>query len=1151
MNYFDVLNHQFSIQQRCLVEASAGTGKTFSIQNIVARLLIEESSLTLPQILIVTFTRAATCELKTRIQMHLEQLQQLFKQWIKQQAPPENLPSYLLPLAQKEIKEVKKTVKKISQALFLFEQAQIFTIHAFCARALRQFPMESKFSLGAAGEEDGPVVSETLAMVNNFFRTEIRYQNYSPSQIDRYLKLDNDQKKIAAYAHHALDIISLPDFHQSYLQFCQAMQTLCQDICSEKLLNDFLVQAPFYKNHSRESKTEIQKKITFFTSLFAHTSWSFDDFDRLLEDDLVWVHALDPSLLKKKTPSLKLNYPHFTEQIRIALLPIIQTAINPSYLFARLTKDFKSFLRHFKDQEEKFSPDDFLQQMHLALKQPCFTKSIQEKYRAVVIDEFQDTDPLQWQIFYQLFAKQKNGWDGYLYLVGDPKQSISSFRQADIYTYLNAKQAIGKAHCFSLDVNYRSHASLIKALNTLFDSKQVNSLFPLPKIDSELTYQPVKANSTSSILKEDGKGAIHFIAAQALKDSQFKSDELEIELFFPYITEEIIKMRLKNQLKFSQFAILVRDKHQATRLADYFTRHGLPYHNQKQSSLADSPMLTALIDLLRAIISPKDRSLLKVSLGSQLMGWNSEQIQNEEEIEKLLPLLYPLRRLLFEKEFAYFSQVLLDSCWPPQNRSLKQMILEREGGLQNLHDLEQLFDLVIEQQKETPSRPEEVVLFLDHICQWEEEDKRLKKNCDAAQEGIKILTLHYSKGLEFDIVFTLGLLNRKKPQELLIPYQQDSSSILIPKAANPGALEQFYQESDAEKMRQLYVAFTRAKYRLYVPLAKNFKSSLKKGEAAPLDLFLARFKKKSSSYEELYRYICEEPEKDLFAFIDKHGQDSFISYSTHSVGEFVKSVTPSKKEIPLLQKPTSLHFCHPNLQITSFSTLSRFLGKTAKEEEEPLQAPQDYLQPIKELHLLPANKETGSLIHQLLEKVNFSLVEKMNHAEELIPFIELYLKQTYLQGWEKAVAKLVFNGLKTAFIHESFCLAKLKPANYYREMSFLYPFDQKMAIEEISYSQGMIKGVIDLVFSYENRYYIVDWKTNWLGDHFKAYDLKKMKQSMDYHHYSLQANLYKEALRRYLAIIDPRPFAECYGGAFYLYLRGMQPGFTTGIYNHL
>ena len=88
MNYFDVLNHQFSIQQRCLVEASAGTGKTFSIQNIVARLLIEESSLTLPQILIVTFTRAATCELKTRIQMHLEQLQQLFKQWIKQQAPP-------------------------------------------------------------------------------------------------------------------------------------------------------------------------------------------------------------------------------------------------------------------------------------------------------------------------------------------------------------------------------------------------------------------------------------------------------------------------------------------------------------------------------------------------------------------------------------------------------------------------------------------------------------------------------------------------------------------------------------------------------------------------------------------------------------------------------------------------------------------------------------------------------------------------------------------------------------------------------------------------------------------------------------------------------------------------------------------------------
>ncbi len=1157
MNQFKILDRHFPIHRHYLVEASAGTGKTFSIQNIVVRLLIEEACqdgpLNLPAILIVTFTRAATRELKLRIRKNVEEVHDHLNEWLSTQKTPENASDYVLHILEKEIDFIVKTKKRLKNVLFTFDQAQIFTIHSFCARMLKQFPLESDLGLQACGGEEATPNSELMSVMRDFFRTEIRYSNYSPNQIEKYLSLDKDQKKLIAHMHNHCEIMSLPDFKQTHAEFCQVMHELKSSwhLTADGMLDDFQQQAKFYKNHNKESKADTLTKISFFTALFDRNEWSFDDFDRLVKDDLVWIHALDPLLLKKELPdSLKLNFPQITEEFRKKLYPLIKAAGDPACLFARLTCDFKNFLKNFKGEEEKFSPDDFLTKMQKSLHNPTFLDYIQSKYQAVIIDEFQDTDPLQWDIFQRLFVCSNHSWKGYLYLVGDPKQSIYSFRQADIYTYLAALKALGKDQCFSLDVNYRSHPHLIEALNTLFLPAQSPDLFPLPKKNTELVYQAVIANEMKSPLQADGKGAVHFMLSDAAAISRAKIEDLENETFFPFIAQEILRLHQESHLNFNQFAILVRDRHQAIRLADYFERFQIPYTNQKLTSLIDSIAFSSFVDLLRAILHPRDRSAVKTALGSQLIGWDCEQIKKIESYESLLLLFYRLRKILLEKEFSLFAHALLDTCWLNGELSLKNSLLNREGGLDILHDLQQLVDLIIEHQYVEWNNPEGIIPFLDRMHEWDDEDKRLKRIQDISQEGVKILTLHYSKGLEFDIVFALGLINRRKFQELLIPIEKENQALLIPSSMDDEALYQFCKENDAEKMRQLYVTLTRAKYRVYIPLIKNFSSTtLKVGEASPLDLFLARFNQARGDHEEIYERIRGNPETNLIQFIEEQGEKHFISYSCY---ESLNLTSPSQKTSSTkicLDKPKKVSIYHAPINMTSFSSLNRESVQTTPKITNEL-IPHNYKCNQKSIHTLPANTDTGTLIHQLLEKVNFALFGYIHHEKDVLPLIEPFLQHTLYKEWGDVIATLLFHTLKTKLKDDDdfLCLAQLKPTEFYREMPFLYPLDEVIAIEELTHTEGLIKGVIDLIFVYKNQYFIVDWKTNWLGTSAEDYTTEKMAHSIAEHAYHLQAKIYKEALRRYLQIIDTRPFEECYGGTFYLYLRGMVKGSLTGIY---
>jgi len=1150
MKQFNVLARDLRLHQHYLLEASAGTGKTFSIQNIVVRLLIESNEnhdpFILNKILVVTFTRAATRDLKLRIRANIEQAIHCLEQ------KTENMPDYLQAIIEQGEEATLRARKRLQQALYTFDQAQIFTIHAFCARMLRQCALEGDMSFQATHLEDSLPASEILEVIRDFFRTEVRLELYSPAQLDILLKEDPDQRKLLRVIQRGIDLVPLPTYQQLYLRFVEAIQNIKkqEEVIAEQAWIDFNQQAPFYRNYkSGETKAETLIKIKKMTELFDQEDWTTQDFDELITYDLVWVKALDKKLLKNKPYTGFLHHPHLTETLEKQLLPIIETARNFSILLARIARDCQQLLRRYQREEEKLSPDDLLRKMEWALNQPTFCQQIQANYQAAIIDEFQDTDPLQWQIFRRLFISNQQEWNGYLYLVGDPKQSIYSFRQADIYTYLEAAQDLGDHHCFSLDVNYRSQPQLVNALNTIFAKEHLPLFIPLPKKNLNLAYQPVRA-STHHLPWSDEKGAIHFFIADGQAFDKPKLMDLETKVFFPFIAQEIDRLMDQKQLNYRHFAILVRDRHQALRLATYFDHLQLPYVNQRGTSLADSLALRSLIDLIRAVLHPYDRGMLRTALGSPLMGWSYEELKNLDTLEFALILIQQLRYLLINKGFAPFFEHLLHQSCHLNGQTILEQLLAREGGLDFYHDIQQIADCVIDHHYREWNSPEGIIAFLDQFQQWEQdEDERVKRFQDPTKNGVKILTLHFSKGLEFEVVFALGLMNRTGIKEDLIPLETKGEILLTPISEACEAHAQFCEENDAEKMRQLYVALTRAKLQLYIPIALHLPSQyLKLGEASPIDLFLSRFGQSACSYTTLYERIKKETGQTFIQVLEEKGMDHGLTYSIHQSVNF-KSLKKREKTLqePLIIPPIIKRQVNP-LIMTSFTSLSR--QERQKNLERALNPPQDLNHSLKNIFTLPANAETGMIAHQLLERVPFQEFRSMTQFTQVTPFIHSNLQKTAFKEWEDVFSKLIFNTLKTPLkgLNERFCLADLPSHHYYREMPFLFPMHLDDPIEGLTFQNGLIKGVIDCVFKHKDFYYLVDWKSHWLGGTFESYKVSQLDEVMHAHHYFLQAAIYQKALERYLKLVEPRPFSECFGGTFYLFLRGLQPEQETGIY---
>jgi exodeoxyribonuclease V beta subunit len=1145
MKTFNVLDKDLDIHQNYLLEASAGTGKTFSIENLVVRLLLERERCSINEILIVTFTREATRELKSRIRNNISKALSFLL------GRTEEAPEYLY--AHREDDQARRSLE---QALACFDESQIFTIHGFCQQILQENALEMNENSILGGELLKP--QEVKEVIRDFFRTELHSDRYCSEQLKLVLKkyqnrVSELEEAIFRHLMKGTPIKRGPTFKELFDRFQKEMNRLIQmGLNSEIIMDDFYKLAPHYKeicNRSKEIKPEILAAVERFSSLFNKTSWLPQDLELLFQDQLILLQKFKPEKLKIKAivPSAEaLRFPNLISLLKENIEPLILEGRSQIKILANMSADCHQMLQTFLMEEEKFRYDDLLKSVAEGIKNHHFAQRIRNKYKAVIIDEFQDTDQIQWNIFSGLFL-ENNLFKGSVYLVGDPKQSIYGFRQADIYTYMQATKAFKEENIASLTTNYRSQKSLIDALNTLFGATK--GLFHLPKIGSVIDYHHVASGLNKEKHFADSLGAIHFCVAKGdqAKSNHWPSIEMEENYLFPFLAEEIKRLYSQDAISFEQWAVLVRDRFQAERLSLYLKKCNIPTITQRQKSLADSSALQSLIELLESAMDPSNTSALKIALGGQLIGWNHEMIKKLSEPFHIAPvhaIFEKLHQTLVNEGFARFFYEFLRTSWHYGSQNVFKRLILQEGGVDLYNELHQIAEILMEEQNLKSLTPKGLLTFLQNFQEWSlQEEERGKVKQDSGISAVKILTLHMSKGLEFDIVFALGLANRTPRRSDLISVTTENQSLLVPLRDDDecSISQAYHEEIDAEKMRQLYVAMTRAKYRLYLPLLGGDGRSLRilPGEASPMELFLSHL----NNSEDKYSFIQKGEFQSFLQWIEDIGKNHSITYSEMIFQESIQPLFDTSKNEPSLllktvEVPGKSHF------IFSFSTLNmQSQEKSFKKQEE---TPHNFQASIKNAHTLPTGSETGIILHRILEKIPFPLVQNAVHSQEILPFIEPFIIDTPYQEWGLVIADIIFNALKTPIYinNTSFCLCDVPEDKCYRELEFLYPQREDGVVKK----DDFIKGVIDLIIQVEGKYYLIDWKTNWLGPSIENYQFHDLEQTMKEDGYHLQASLYSEAWKRYLRIIENRDESEYLGGNIYLFLRGLKANSSTGIY---
>lgn len=1106
---FNILSKEQSVYQNYILEASAGTGKTFSIENIVVRLLIENNQdkepLLLEKILLVTFTNESTRDLKKRVRLNIEKALGLLRK-------PSSVPAdhFLAPFIADELK-TQKAIKRLEQALFTFDQAQIFTIHSFCMRMLSENLFEGNLGIDSADRQISK--KELKEIIHNVLLTEVREIAFSPAQLNIVFKNDLIalEKKLLEIILKGIPIQRTADFEDSLHYFNTRIIPIIeqQKYTSEKLIEDFEKYGSIYK--------DMNKKLPYFmkfASLLGKCEWKEEDLDFLSDHKNL-------KLEKKARPgSPALHYPGFLEFYAQTIEPFAVETYSSAAIFVRLAALCQKIVFKHIREEEKLTFDSYLQAMLDGLKNEAFLEQVRMKYDAAIIDEFQDTDITQWEIFKQAFFCHGK----YLFLVGDPKQSIYAFRHADIYTYLAAKETLGQEAYATLNTNRRSQPSFVRALNFLFS--QAPYSIQLPKKGGHLEYLQVDYDPAIEEKKfSDAWGSIHFSVAVVDKFSRETFDQY---YYCPFMVNEIERLHLIDGVEYSRFAILVADRYQAQLIGNYLKKQAIPYAIQRTENLADSSAVPSLIELLRAMIHPSDESALKIALGGKIIGWTLQDVLKLADLllyESVLAKFYQLRKILLQKGFICFFQQLLQTVWPLKEGTTEEQLLCQINGLDFLLELKQIAELLLEVQAEQALSPEALVQFLERLPELQDQqDARLHKRVDSSLDAVQILTIHTSKGLEFDIVFAPGVIKRTSEPNAFVTVEESGEQKIIPVIRKEDLMYATHcEEIDAEKIRQLYVAMTRAKWRLYLPVVKESKlKSIDPGRASMMELFLSRLGQGEISYQEIYERIVSWDESLLTEVLRKADCVSI------SVGSLEYKVVKGEKnlvsEIPLLKEPKEIEIRSEEGFIHSFSSLAQG-SQTAldvpKEESEELT-----------IHTLPLGSDTGTLLHTMLEHLDFSMVQGMSSAEELHSFVQPYIEGTMYVKWKEPIAELLFNVLRSEIVvdGERLRLCELSKDQIYREMEFLY----------LSEKHGYLKGVIDLIFKWGDRYYLLDWKSNWLGGKDGSYGQESLIRAMGAHDYYLQAEIYRDALEKYLRVVEPRPFSECYGGMVYYFLRGRQ-----------
>lgn len=1132
------------LQGERLIEASAGTGKTYTIAALYLRLLLGLGGtaafprpLSVEELLVVTFTEAATAELRGRIRANIHELRIA----CLRQSTDNPLYASLL----EEIADKQQAAHWLLLAERQMDEASVFTIHGFCQRMLSLNAFESGMLFEQQLIED---------------ESELRYQACADFWRRHCYPLQRD----IAEAVHAL--------WKGPEELLRAIDRYLQG------------EAPVIKSPPPADETlasRHEKIVTQIATLKQKWNASVGEIASILENSGIdrkkfnrgnqgkWIDKISawaqeetrgyqlPDALEKfsqrfltertKADGIVPEHPLFVAIESLLAEPLTLNDL----MITRAMTEIREAVAREKRRRGELGFDDMLSRLDAALcseNGEALAAAIRTRFPVAMIDEFQDTDPQQYRIFRRIWRQQP---DTALLLIGDPKQAIYAFRGADIFTYMKARSEVA-AH-YTLETNWRSAPGMVESVNTLF--KQMDAAFMF----REIPFLPVKFAEKNASLRFEFNGVTQPAMNLWLLDgegcgvgdyqsamAQHCAAQIRDWLSAGARGEAVLwRGEQANPVKASDITVLVRSRQEAALVRDALTLLNIPsVYLSNRDSVFETLEAQEMLWLLQAVLAPERESTLRSALASAMMGLNARDIDalnNDEEAWDNVVEEFAHYRERWQKRgvMAMLRELMA-------KRQIAENMLATAGGERRLTDILHISELLQEAGTQLESEHALVRWLSQQIADPNSNSSSQQMRLESDKHLVQIVTIHKSKGLEYPLVW-LPFIANYRVQDQAFYHDRESFEAVLDLSKAESSVELAEAERLAEDLRLLYVALTRSVWHCSLGIAPLFR---RRGEkSGETDFHLSA----------LGRLIqLGEPK-------DAAGLRQCIEALC---GDHIALHIPSSPDNSRWQMPEQ-HVADLNARqikrtladdwrVTSYSGLQQHGQSIAQDLMPKLDVdavgvgdvlPEPALTP----HQFPRGASPGTFLHSLFEELDFTQPVSTEWVLKMLQsggFDEKW--QPVLTGWVTAI-------LQAPLTQQGVSLNQLTAKDKQVEMEFYLPIASPLKADALDalireydplsagcpplnfrQVQGMLKGFIDLIFRHEGRYYLLDYKSNWLGDSSDAYTQDAMASAMQQHRYDLQYQLYTLALHRYLRhrIADYR-YEDHFGGVIYLFLRGV------------
>jgi exodeoxyribonuclease V beta subunit len=1082
------------IDQHGLIEASAGTGKTYTIENLTIR-IIKEKKITLDKILIVTFTEKATGELKKRIREKLE--------------------------AESLIEKDNELRQLLYQSLDNFDQTSIYTIHGFCQNVLK----DCSFEIGENFQSD--VVSNE-GIYSEILELDIRknWPKIFGDNLQTILNIVNFKK--GYLTDTILSTCKLMKLHEQFKLVPEPIEiSKCDFIVEiETCIDNILKLKPNLKvedveddSLNIESVLLAKPRAFFQKKLVQILKWQQD------HNSPLGGIKFEPIYQKAKIKDQALL--DLVEKIYPYLEKINKIEDDIFYQFAnwsvnKILKDAKKI----KTENNQISFDDMLIKTEEILKKAPENKSIIEKIRGkysyAMIDEFQDTDLFQWEIFKTIFmGSEKNR----LFLIGDPKQSIYRFRNADIQTYQEARNKfkellkINQAQIYSLGVNYRSHKKLIDQFNICF---KTNAWFSSSRNNAVIGYEDSSSSSEPTKLKAIPSFREPGIYLMKIDDG---NKSIVMNQYSKMIVQEIIKIKDhgKDKVNYGHFCCLFDIKVNMAFLIRQFEIHKIPYSVYQENGISESKEAIEISYILEAIDSPHDEGKRATALISTFFRIDPLNLPEYRDLSRghvIFKKLLEWHDLAEKRQWAKIFNALMEET------GLIEFCLKEPGGERKISNYRQIFEWLEGQAYDKKLSLFDLCALVESYqnnnADLSDEEKKMRIDSDAKK--VQLMTIFVSKGLEFPFVFNCKYSpGTKDVNSFWVRNQNDFLVVSDP------SIEEYRDtleiELYEEQKRVQYVAFTRAIHSLYIPYCEVSK------DLSFRSIVIDSIKPNISKFD-----IVEEDQivpqinnqNNSNGVLTKKENIQTLSWSFEAINKI------RLKDYIVIKSYSSLKYDHESAH------------QPINNDKSEARSDDDIASEVL-LEVIPKGAKTGNFFHEVFENISFEDVEElivkeldykslMDH-KKINSLIEHTMNYHEIDSkWKDSICQVIFSTLtKNLFpFDKEFRLSKLTEKNKIHELEFYYPTSEN---SEKFGDASYMKGFIDLVFQWKGRYYILDWKSNFLEAGYLEPDLEIAIKNNDF---DLQYNVYSVCLFRWLKDrgMSEGDWLNKFGGIVYLFIRG-------------